>query len=302
MQKYKSILAVTYLLLFITTVSYAGELKLIDEKTFSVGKGEKLELKTAFGDVEITSWNKNEVSVKIYGNKRAEKKLSFNIERTDYGVLVESEKNDEIRNWFNWFSGYSLKYEIKVPVEYNTFVKTAGGDVTVSGINGGSELTSSGGDITIKDTKDKFVIVTSGGDIGVESHSGQLELSTSGGDVRVTSSQGSVKAKTSGGDIVLETADGSIEAKTSGGDIKLNYNGQNKGIELATSGGDIKLRLPSDFSAGAELTTLGGDINIDFKNSRTNKMSSSKFVGELNNGGILLLCKTSGGDIILSEK
>ncbi|MCL6495270.1 MAG: DUF4097 domain-containing protein, partial [Ignavibacterium sp.] len=106
-----------------------------------------------------------------------------------------------------------------------------------------------------------------------------------------------LKANTSGGDIKIYSNDASIDARTSGGDISLEYFGENRGIELRTSGGDIEIKLPSEFNANVELATSGGDVDCDFKLNRVEKFSRTKIIGEINNGGLKLIAKTSGGDI-----
>ncbi len=47
--------------------TYFGDdnLPLLQEKTFSINPGKALELNTSGGNVEITTWDKNEVYVKI---------------------------------------------------------------------------------------------------------------------------------------------------------------------------------------------------------------------------------------------
>ena len=64
-----------------------------------------------------------------------------------------------------------------------------------------------------------------------------------------------------------------------------------------TSGGDIELSLPSNFSADVQLETLGGDIENNFPNSNITTAKRSKIIGKYNQGGNILHCKTSGGDI-----
>lgn len=44
------------------------DLKTLHEKTFPISSGKELNLETSVGDVMITSWNKNEVYIKVLGN------------------------------------------------------------------------------------------------------------------------------------------------------------------------------------------------------------------------------------------
>lgn len=238
-------------------------LKLIKEKTFSTVEGKTVFVKVSGGDILLSSWDKNEVYVKILGNENAEEKLEFELNSTDDGVEIISKKKSLLSSWF---SGISFKVEIKVPSKYNSDINTSGGDISYNGITGIAELNTSGGDVEGKDFK------------------GRLGISTSGGDIN------------------LYGADTEIDANTSGGDISLDYRGTNKGIQLSTSGGDITVKLPENFSASMELSTSGGDVSCSHTMSNVTRMSHSKLIADLNGGGKKLEASTSGGDVEVLSK
>ncbi|MFH0735423.1 MAG: DUF4097 family beta strand repeat-containing protein [bacterium] len=245
------------LVLLLSAISlYAEPLKLLHEKTFNVNPGEKLYLQTESGDINITSWDKNEVKVKILGNSKAERKMEFTMEKKDKEVYISGEKKGG--NIFNWFSNVSIRYEIVVPIEFFLELKTSGGDISIKKVNGLKKLRTSGGDIDLIDI------------------SGEANASTSGGDITADNKKGELNVSTSGGDIIIKSQSGKISASTSGGDVKLEYYGENEGVDLSTSGGDIEVYLQSGFKANAELKTSGGDISIAFPTTSTDKMSSSK--------------------------
>jgi DUF4097 and DUF4098 domain-containing protein YvlB len=273
----------------------AGDLKTIEEKTIPTSMGKKLELSTSSGDVYVSTWNRPEVYVKISGNKRAHDKMHFNIEGTGEGVKVQG-KSGGSWLWFGWNVVY-VKYEIKLPANYNAYIRTSGGDIKIYDLNGSIKFETSGGDITLINTKGYTNLSTSGGDIKLENTSGDMKISTSGGDVQVHNFNGNLKASTSGGDMTLEGKGGRVEASTTGGDITLNYFDTNYGIDLETSGGDITVRVPGSFSANADLSTSGGEIECSLPVTQTGKLTGSKLRGELNGGGKTLHCYTSGGDI-----
>lgn len=173
--------------------------------------------------------------------------------------------SDGIKKW-NFFSNIRIKYVIKVPYKFNLNINTSGGDIKCGGVEGDIKLN------------------TAGGDIWADRVSGNLNLNTSGGDIKIFSK------------------DASIIARTSGGDIDLEYSGENKGIELITSGGDIEVLLPSDFNADIELSTSGGDVECNFKLNNVEKLSRTKVIAKINNGGNKLIAKTSGGDIEVKHR
>lgn len=254
------------LMAFISHFSIVGQnkkdLQLLEHKNFRVHFGKELKISAESGDIEITPWQNNEVMINIYGNENTKEKMKFVFDSDNNYITIKSER----KNKRGFLSNIKLRYEIKVPEKFNLDISTAGGDIKVGGVNG------------------------------------EIYLNTSGGDIWADIIAGNTRVNTSGGDIKIFSNDASIDALTSGGDITLEYFGENRGIELRTSGGNIEIKLPSDFNASVELATSGGDVNCDFKLNRVEKLSRTKIIGELNNGGQKLNAKTSGGDIEVKSR
>ena len=240
--------------------AFSDNLKIIEEKTFQIQPGKNLKVDASSGGVSITSWDKNEVYVKILGNEKTKDKMEFKFKNDDDEVEVIAKK----KNWFSdWFSGgIKLRIEITVPKNFNTKVETSGGGISIEEVSGNINLSTSGGGITFKNVSGKFNVSTSGGGItGINFHS-------------------DLDASTSGGGISLSGRDSKIKAETSGGSISLDYEGENKGIYLSTSGGGIQINLPEDFNASAKLSTSGGRVNCNLKANNATKISSTEFIAE----------------------
>jgi hypothetical protein len=282
--------------LVLTSSVHAFSLNTILEKSFSVNPGETLRVEAEGGDVTIETWPQNEVYVHITGNSDAEEEVEFEVVEKDYGVYIKAEKEG---SWSGFWGGIDYKIAVKVPEKFNAEVGTSGGDIKIDGMNGSAKLKTSGGDVTTENTSGNFVLKTSGGDVKAKIHSGDLDMATSGGDVTVIESTGNIDAGTSGGDIKLDAASGKIDAGTSGGDIIIHYKGENRGISLSTSGGDVSIFIDPNISADLNLKTTGGDIEVDLEATRAKKVSSTKFLGEVNNGGPEIECRTTGGDITI---
>jgi DUF4097 and DUF4098 domain-containing protein YvlB len=279
---------------------YADEkLKVIHDKTFPISPGNDFKLDASSGDVMISSWDKNEVHVKILGNDKAKVKVEFNFNESSDKIEVEAKYDWSL---FMMIKGVKLKFEIQVPKEFNIDAATSGGDIKLQNIKGKILAKTSGGDVNVSDLNGKIEISTSGGDISFSSSYGDMNFSTSGGDIKGNKFSGSAEVSTSGGDISLVGSDARINASTSGGNVSLDYSGPNQGIELSSSGGDITVKLPKDFNASANMSTLGGDIKSDFTGNNAVKISSTKFEADINSGGNSLILKTSGGDIVVRKK
>lgn len=277
----------------------SGDLRVLQEKTFPTTAGKQLRVDVSPGDVIIYTWDKNEVYVKITGNRKAEEKVRFSFENHDGNIEINARKS--VSSFFSW-SSITVKYEIKIPKNFYPSVKTSGGDIYLNDLKGNAYFKTSGGNITIDKLVGEINGETSGGNVTIGDTYGNTKISTSGGDIKVQWFDGNISAHTSGGNIALSGQNGKVYSETSGGDVKLFYQGKNKGINLHTSGGDIGIYLPSDFGANAHLSTSGGSISCELNTSNVVKITSSKFDANLNNGGEELIAKTSGGDIRLKKK
>jgi hypothetical protein len=288
---------------FSCTIDYSysddQNLQVLQEKTFQINQGKTLKLDASSGNIEISTWDKNEVYVKISGNERAKEKVEFTFNNDENKVEVTAKTK---HSFFGWSNGIRLRFDIKVPKNFNPETHSSGGNIKLEGLNGNPYLKTSGGNIYVRNSSGNIKTNTSGGEIRVENVSGSIKLSTSGGNISANNFKGGFDAHTSGGNIKLSGNDSKIYAETSGGDIKLDYKGVNKGIELNTSGGDIEINLPADFNAAAKISTSGGHVSCDFKGNNAVKISSSKFEADINKGGNPLYVKTSGGDIEVSKR
>lgn len=296
-----------YLMLLLLFTSYScAETDYLDEKlitlqdkTFAILPGNDFKLDASSGDVIISSWNKDQVHVKILGNDKAKEKVEISFNDSENLIEVQAKYDWSL---FTMIKGLSLKFEIQIPKKFNVEVYTAGGDIKLQNVEGNVVLKTSGGDINLSGLNGNTEVSTSGGDIKFSDTYGNAELSTSGGDINGNKFSGKIIVSTSGGDISLAGKDATIEASTSGGDISLDYSGQNQGIELSTSGGDITAKFPKDLNASAMLSAFGGEIRSDFSGNNAIKITSTNFEADINSGGNPLIMKTSGGDIILKKK
>lgn len=240
-------------------------------KSFTVGKGGTIEVSVDGGDIRVNSWDKSEVFVRAEGID--EENLSrLKMEQTGNTVRVE------YRNRRGWSSGRT-RFEITIPSQFNTDLRTSGGDIEIRGdIDGRIKGSTSGGDVILGNiSKGTVDMSTSGGDMRTGDIQGDVTLRTSGGDIELGKVGGNVEVKTSGGDIRVESVGKTLRASTSGGDIAIGDVGGE--ATVSTSGGNVKVRRVAGW---ASLATSGGDIEL---------MSASGKVK----------AKTSGGDIRLED-
>lgn len=286
------------IMLFIKDVFANNDDKLIANLNASTSPGKKLRMNVYAGGVKIETWSKNEVEVKVYGNDNAENYFTYTANSDDEGVVIKSEKKSDFSSKKNF--NLTTEFKISIPANYSVDVITGGGNVSVSNLTGEIKINTAGGNLKLNKITGDVNATTSGGNLKYEDILGNINSSTSGGNVRIFKFNGNLNVATSGGNMELEGMNGSVDASTSGGNIKLQYAGKNNGIELNSSAGNISVRVPEDFDAEADLYTSVGSINSDFAKV-DNETMSSKLKVKLNNGGNLLKCVTSAGNISLTK-
>ncbi len=250
--------------------------------------------------LKLLHGTKMKCMLKSYGNDRAKSKVEFTFNNNEERVEVTAKTKNSFLGFGN--SGIKMRFEVKIPSNFNPNINTSGGNISLADLKGNPELKTSGGNIKLRNIAGTIRTSTSGGEIDVEKISGNSRLSTSGGNISAADFTGDFDVNTSGGNIHLQGTDSKIHAETSGGDIHLDYTGQNKGIDLRTSGGDINIVLPPDFNASAYLSTSGGRVSCNMTANNAVKISSTKFEADINHGGNQLIAKTSGGDIKVTKK
>ena len=122
-------------------------LQVLQEKTFQINQGKTIKLDASSGNIEISTWDKNEVYVKISGNNRAKEKTEFIFHNDENKVEVTAKSKS---SFFGWNTGIKLKFEIKVPKNFNPETHTSGGNIKLEGLTGNSDLKTSGGNIYIR--------------------------------------------------------------------------------------------------------------------------------------------------------
>jgi DUF4097 and DUF4098 domain-containing protein YvlB len=321
------IVNVVFLITFISCQqNYARDYDDKISKSFRVKKGQLLYLKSDMGSVEVESWNRNEVQIKVikkaktYSRREAKKayeNFEVRFDQNRRGVSVIAEYTGPKR-WSK--RKLNVRFEIMVPREFDLDISTAGGSISVDDLEGKIDLHTSGGSITVGRIEGPVNARTSGGSIRVTKARGDVDVHTSGGSITIGKTSGSLDAETSGGSITLDGVDGDTYVHTSGGGLKLkdlagNVQGStsggsiyaeltgriNRDCYLKTSGGGITVYLPDNINAEIDAHTSGGRVSTDFPITVRGKLKSNTLYGKINDGGPTIKLRTSGGGIRIKE-
>jgi len=293
------------------------------DRTFEVSPGGQLTVDSDLGSIEVRTAAANRVDVHIVrtANTRDSARAAEILKDVDI-QMDQSGNNVNVRakvpnsGWWNRNRHVRLEFQITVPKQFNVDLKTAGGGITVTDLDGKASSTTSGGGlhfgqiqgpvfgrtsgggIELRGCTGHADVETSGGGIEIGDVDGDVTASTSGGPITIERARGRVKAETSGGGIHVDEVQGSLEASTSGGGITAAISEQPQGdCHLETSGGSVEVRLAENIAVDLDAKTSGGRVRTDFPLAERAESEKDSLRMPLNGGGPALILRTSGGGI-----
>lgn len=213
--------------------------------TFSVKKGDVLEVRIAQGSIAVQTWDKDEVSLRVQssGNDQVDEVSAV---QGGGKILVEDHGSDD------------LSVVARVPVKFGLHLRTGAGDIGVKGsLVGDIHATTGGGDVSVGRTTGTVELQTSGGDIASEDVMGDIRFQTAGGGVSVKGVTGQADILTAGGDMIIGAIGKTLRASTAGGDVRLESVGSD--CDVSTAGGSI---IVGACSGRTSLQSAGGDIDL----------------------------------------
>ena len=311
--KYVWIAVLLFLLLVFSGCYLEGDsIRNSFDRSFQVKPGGNLILETDIGSIEVSSGPDDRVTVEVIRRVRAvsERKakrilddLEIDMKQSGNDVIIDADYKRS-RRFFSWFRRNRLRvrFVITVPSQYNVDIKTSGGSIKVSNLEGEVKTRTSGGSLKYGMIKGPVTGRTSGGSIVLKGCIGDAEVRTSGGSITIGTVEGDVFAHTSGGSIRVEEVMGILKASTSGGSIRALVSRQPRGdCRLTTSGGSITLYMNPDTKVNLDAKTSGGRVRTNFPVTMSGVISRRKLRGQVNGGGPEMYLRTSGGNITIKE-
>lgn len=288
-------------------------------KTLDVREGGTLYLTTPTGPIEVESWSKSEVEVRVrkkYGGSSEDRamkafdEVEVYISQKGEDVHVEVESGRR-----NFGRKMNLSFKVMVPERYsvdletkggsididdlegNVLAETAGGSISVGQItNGDVDVETKGGSISIDGVENgNCTAETAGGSISVGDVSGTLDARTAGGSISLANIGGRTIAKTSGGSISVAGSGGDLTAKTAGGSIRIGQ--VNGDVEARTAGGSVSV---GPASGNVDANTSGGSIKVDESGGSVTAKTSGGSIRVAGSEGPILV-NTAGGSIEVSD-
>ena len=180
------------------------------ERELPASSGEELNLELeSGGTVVLRAWDEPRVRLRAVLAGPSWRDTRVSLERSPRGVRLHS--------WQEARSGTSStshSFEFMVPRRFDVELNSAGGAVTIVGLQG------------------EFHGQTGGGALVIERATGRAELSTGGGDIRVADSDLRGLVSTGGGEVLLSKVRGSLRGSSGGGSVISRESGREESGSL----------------------------------------------------------------------
>lgn len=292
-------------------------------KTFDMDQPGTLITSSSGGKILIFSHDQKTVVVNVFIRKNGRllppesPMIDDVLERYD----LEIEKNGSVitayanrREFRPPWNNSGIYFTILVPREMSCNASSSGGRVEVSGVEGTHDITSSGGGVKLENLTGSIKARSSGGGVKATNLDGDIHLTSSGGSVTLDKARGNtfarssgggvhlnnihgeVNAQSSGGGVKIEGEVGYVKAKSSGGSVHINTSNLNKEMDLESSGGGIKAVIQNGKNLGLDLDLSSSKVNIKLNNF-SGRAEKSRVNGTMNDGGIPVYMRASGGSI-----
>ncbi|MDR8393163.1 DUF4097 domain-containing protein [Aliifodinibius sp. S!AR15-10] len=268
---------------------------------FNISTPGELEVKTSGGHITVEASETNTVRVEMYVQRNGRDLSPSDTDLDDFDIDISqsgdkvtaiAERRGKVWNWGR--NNISVSFVVYTPREMKTDLRTSGGHIAASGLDGDQRLSTSGGHLEMTTLKGTVDARTSGGHIEIRDFSGQMDARTSGGHIEAENAEGRINLRTSGGHISLRDLSGSVEASTSGGSIEADLNSIEDFVDLRTSGGHINISVPDGIALNLDLK--GNRVSTKLSNF-TGEVERDEVHGSINGGGPKLTARTSGGSV-----
>ena len=148
-------------------------------------------------------------------------------------------------------------------------LSSGGGDVSATGLDGTSSLTTDGGNLTLAAVAGTLTVSSGGGDVTADHLGGTPSLTTNGGNINATAIDA-----------------GRVTVTSGGGDVTLSFSQAPSNVHVTANGGNVTIIVPP--GGHYDVTTIpdGGNVNALPRTS-----------GATN----VIWVKSGGGDINISQ-
>lgn len=311
------------------SVVWSIERSRIEEKHYPMPSGGRIVLTADDGDIEISSWEREEVYLKItkrtWGENSREadqilENMEIEIREEKDGLVIREMDTRETENQFHLLdlfdpnfwrdrgrSGGVVDFELTVPEHIHLRLRCDEGNVNVSRIQGEIYIEVDEGDVDLKDiVTPQMIVGVDEGDVDVrkiESQDrGMINIETDEGSILIEEGQiGEADIGADEGDIIFRNV--VVERfwfGTDEGDIEVDFHPMKNGkYRLEADEGDVEISLRDDADLQVVLQTNEGWIDSDFDLDVRRRDEAERAEGTIGQGEGTLRVYTEEGDIRL---
>ncbi|MCK4349959.1 MAG: DUF4097 family beta strand repeat protein [Candidatus Krumholzibacteria bacterium] len=255
------IIPLVLLLLIIPSALSAYKLKQEWKKNFAVGETAEFELENVNGAIEVTVWDRSEISVtaeiqikapsKTKANELYEK-LKFIVDAQGDRVSIEADlpRIRQVGFSLGDHTSIRIRYDVRVPRQTSLKLKTTNGSIEARGARGAFDLETVNGGIDLLSADGEGRLKTVNGSITCH-----LDGFFSGGDLELKTTNGGVELR------LPEGAGGDFYAKTTNGSVRLDFTLEG---EVRVKRRQVSGRL-GDGRGSIKLRATNGNISVDRK-------------------------------------
>jgi len=320
---------IIFILFLSVAFLFAKDIKKNFNHVFTVEKGASLFIEGGDGDVNIQTWDKDQIKVDIVYHASTKSSSSdnyeFDVEFRQSGDQVYIIGKEYRQNTFGFFSINYIEfyYEIKVPSYIDLDIISDDGDIKIENIKGDIKSRTDDGRINLKNIVNKKTdIKTQDGDIRVDKLTGELYARSDDGDItlddvkadeiEISTSDGRIKINNSNGDFFIDSDDGDItlhkiagknlDVRSQDGDIDIGFAGSgNVDVNVSSSDGRVNFELYNSVSARFVLKTDDGRIRFDVDSAEIDREGKRLIKGDIGDGEGRIRINTHDGSITMND-
>lgn len=225
------------------------------DKQLSISSGTQLQIKIQRGEVQIQSWDKNEVSVTGTLDELSE---GFIFEQKGNNLNIE----DKMPQHYNGSDNNGSKLTIMVPKTVKLSADTISANLQITQTQGELDLNTVSGNISADGLSGNPSLNSVSGDITTKGLDGKILLNTVSGEINDTESKGEIKYRLVSGDLNSQTLAEKVKVEQVSGEVTANFSAA-KDITIRTVSGDSQVSLAKTFDR-ASLESVSGDITVTF--------------------------------------
>ena len=327
-----SVLAVLVFFLGLNPIEASAQGKVKHEETFekteSLARDGKVEIRNVSGNVEVKTWDRNEVKIDALKVSRATsmekarenaQKVNIEVTREDGILKVASVyPRPSIRNL-----NVTVTYNVMIPSQASVMARSVSGSVVLENIGGKAAANTKSGNVTVMNARNGANAETVSGNVEVVNVENGVYCKTASGDVDAKDISGNADLNCVSGTITAENIRGDVEADTVSGSVKLldisgadvvkgktmsgstiyvgdiNPSGR---YTLSAHSGKVEMTIPSESAFDLSASTFSGSIRTEFEIMVSGTISKKKISGSVNGGGADVNLKVFSGNVYLKKK